>query len=512
MYGKQVPGLARNMGVASVIGELVDPNVQDALDPSSDLTPGDRLRQAARSGLRVAGGIGGGVLGGTIGGVGTFTGPIGATAGGIVGGGIGYKAGDALGNYIFGPEAPARVRAAPVSTGQTQSGSIPEPTRPGMTVADATGSMPVDPRDYARGATTADGRQIGGYTGMGTSTMPAFIKVGKKPTAEGLGPNEEVVDNRPTVQFEVPDGGYLFHNDQTGEVTASQLKNPRIAQMLELNRMQAARAAEEEVRARYGGASSGGSSKLRGPFGDIVKLGQAGIDSRRQMNRANYDLRKQANDINLAKTAAELGFKDRELKVKEADAGLKRNEQGKKDLKDEVNTIATDLEQPQDTGGFFGTTVGQEKPEDYKNRVARRAAQIEKDINYTLGDRKTGKKTMGELDATDRQLLYLGHKLKSKLTDSRGELISKARDYFGNKRFDTGNLDSYLPAGVEDSIIPFQGGYTIKLRNGNTMTVKQARGGGFNLTGPSDPVDADVQALITPLINAYEAKQRQKGK
>jgi len=124
-----------------------------------------------------------------------------------------------------------------------------------------------------------------------------------------------------------------------------------------------------------------------------------------------------------------------------------------------------------------------------------------------VANRRDGMK-VEDLDPKHVEQLLLARKVRDKVNEGRGNFGQSVRDFFGNKRADSSDLYSYLPAKVERATLPGGGGYVVHSRNGNTMTVKQAQGGGFNFTGPNDPVDADIAALIRPAIERFEAEQK----
>lgn len=144
-----------------------------------------------------------------------------------------------------------------------------------------------------------------------------------------------------------------------------------------------------------------------------------------------------------------------------------------------------------------GTISNMVDKQKYENDVKAKASALKADINYSVADRKDGT-TMEKLTPTQRNQLFLANDLKERITDARGGIVQSMRDFFGNKRFDSRNLYSYMPVSAEPSM---QGGYVVHFANGNTAHVVDVAGGGLNIFGPNTPVDADVAAILKPVID-----------
>lgn len=228
----------------------------------------------------------------------------------------------------------------------------------------------------------------------------------------------------------------------------------------------------------------------------MFALGGYGALSRIKSNEMNAGLRSQQIQAtsDLARSQMVLGQynKDREYNTGREDNNAKVNDQALEDYtKSSIPGQNTNL-------------ITGEKPADYANRVAQEKSKLADQINYTLGD--TSGKRIGQLDGTHLQQLLMGAKFKAKLEAGRGDLLNRMHDFTGNKQFDSRNLYSYMPSGAQPTMLPNSGGYRIQMKNGNTMTVYNARGGGFNLTSPNDPVDADAEQYIAPFIKQLRAQ------
>lgn len=127
--------------------------------------------------------------------------------------------------------------------------------------------------------------------------------------------------------------------------------------------------------------------------------------------------------------------------------------------------------------------------------VKQYGADLKNRIEYSLGDRKDGRR-MEQLQPVEQNQLFLADAFRRKVEDKRGEVIQSFRDLFGNKRFDSRNLYSYMPVKAESAN---DGGYLVHFANGNTAKADLV-GGEFKFFGPNGPVDADLQQFIAPLI------------
>lgn len=434
---------AKGLPWAAAAGEALDPNVRAAVDPTSDVSMKDRLRQAARTSLRVGGGFLGGAAGAASG-LGVLSGPL-AVAGGV----SGYNVGDKVADYLVGPEkaapAPAAVGGTAPATPVVESGSVGGSAPAGGT----SGFQPL------RGKAKIDAN--------------AFINGNATPEI----------------------GGGYIRNNQTGAISR--------------------RVGEGGASAYTGVPQTGGEntpSGLRalagkGAFGGMAALGIQGAMDRMKSNSVNAGLRQQqiqaTSDLARARMGYEMGKDARDYATQREDYNTKQADQ-------DFEAYVRAAEPGQNTSSVPG--LG-EKPADYENRVRQAKAKLSDQINYSLGNRQDGKR-IGQLSGTERQQLLDAHKFKTKLEASRGDLLNSGADFFGNKRADSKDLYSYMPAGAEGSVQPFSGGYKIQTMNGNTMTVKNAEGGGFNWTGPNDPVDADVMKYLAPYIK--QAQAREQGK
>lgn len=485
---------------AAAVGELMDKDSVDMIDPSSDMTGEDRLRQGARVALRTGGGILGGAGGAALGG-----GPVSGFMGAIPGSIAGYKAGDSVADFLVGPQRSKALRM----TGGAQTpdeGSVPAAQGPAASMPNLrTGSVAVDPNVWMQDKQGPDG-----------STKPAFIPVGApdKP-AEGLTANETQIDGRPWGQYEVPRGGILISNDQTGKVTGYQEQNPDVAIANERERMRAVSGMDSATVPAGRGMRGGGPAQPGSVFGDMAKVGGYAAAGREAKNKADLSLRSDANRIALAKANLEYGFKDRELNIREGELKDKREEAGRKQMDSQIEGAAREIEPARSTGNVVG--YGAEKESDYTERVKKRTDALRNDIQFSVGNRG---KRYGDLSEPERQQLFLAAKIKRNVESGRDDIAQMGRDFFGIKRFDSRDLYSYMPKtgkngellGAETTIIPFQGGYTLRSQNGSTMTAKRGVGGEWNLTGPNGAIDADTAALFQPHIDALEKRLKVKGK
>lgn len=121
---------------------------------------------------------------------------------------------------------------------------------------------------------------------------------------------------------------------------------------------------------------------------------------------------------------------------------------------------------------------------------AKGKADLMSRVRRTAADRGM---ELGDLTAAERRKFLDGEKFRQALVGSRGETLQQIKDYFGQKRFDSDDLASYMPKSVKRDGMR---GYIIETENGNTMTVRAATGGKFVLVGPNTPVDADLMSHV----------------
>lgn len=107
-------GAGYGSGALAAVAEGFDPNVRAALDPTSDVSTTDRLRQGARSALRTGGAI--------LGGAGGFASPV--PGGMLMGGAGGYYLGEKAADFLVGPAGPTGVVPTQKGAAATQSGSV----------------------------------------------------------------------------------------------------------------------------------------------------------------------------------------------------------------------------------------------------------------------------------------------------------------------------------------------------------------------------------------------------
>ncbi|HYF28569.1 MAG TPA: hypothetical protein VD931_22710 [Baekduia sp.] len=130
------------------------------------------------------------------------------------------------------------------------------------------------------------------------------------------------------------------------------------------------------------------------------------------------------------------------------------------------------------------------KKEEREALGAKGKAELMSRVRHTAANRGMD---LGDLSGAERRKILDGEKFRRALVGSRDETLQQVKDYFGQKRFDSDDLASYMPKTVKRDGAR---GYIIETENGNTMTVRAAAGGRFVLMGPNTPVDADLMQHI----------------
>lgn len=230
-----------------------------------------------------------------------------------------------------------------------------------------------------------------------------------------------------------------------------------------------------------------------GPVGAMAALSAYGSLQRMKSAHAGMNLRQQQIQVQLAQAAQTQANSDREYK--RAGETEQRNI-----MNDDVEKDVIAAEPPQKVGGFG---VG-EKETDYNNRIRVATAKSRNDIKYGLAARG---KSYEQLSSRDKSELFLSLAAKRNYESAQTKFGERFKNYAQTTN-NSRNPYDYLPSGAEGTIMPSQGGYNIKLRGGNTIYVQNAIGGGFNWTGPNNPVDKQLTALVTPYIEAFEAKRK----
>lgn len=441
-------GLEGIGGAAKWIGKKV-PGVAQAYEvadsASKAFSPEGDAEPMWKHGLRLGARMAGIGGGAALGAIpGAALGPAGAIGGGVLGAGLGYEAMDKLGNMAFGPE-PGKGIADRFKEAGMRATAKPAPA-PSGTDSGSVGKT---------GVGGGDPNATGGFTRTGDD-MADYHRANAYLQLRGLDPN----------RMTAPPGGM------------------------------GGGGGDENMHEALNGLRTGIGS--RGPMGAMAALMIGGNLHRMKYNAAGMQLRgaqiQATNDLAHSQMALAQYNKDRDYNTGREDLNAKNNDAA---LEDYVKASIP---------GQNTSIIGGEKPADYANRVGTEKSKLADRIHYTLGD--TDGKRIGQLDGPHLQQLLMGDKFRAKLEASRGDLINRMHDFTGNKRFDSRNLYSYIPSGAEPTMLPNSGGYRVQMKNGNTMTVYNARNGGFNFTSPSDAVDADAEQFIAPFIK----QQREQGK
>lgn len=198
---------------------------------------------------------------------------------------------------------------------------------------------------------------------------------------------------------------------------------------------------------------------------------------------------------------AELGIKDTNARVAAARLGMELGDKNRKVIADRLKSesgreLYGPDGKPVDTSGM--------KPEELKAAQEKQHANVVSRLEYSMGQRGDGK-TMESATPAEVNQLLLGEKFKRAIDRGRGDKLQYLKDFFGDKRHDSDNVYSYLPA--------YREGNRIFTHNGNSVAGSTAVGGEFQFLGPNTPVDADMMRHLRnlPTKEQYEAAQK-KGK
>lgn len=231
-----------------------------------------------------------------------------------------------------------------------------------------------------------------------------------------------------------------------------------------------------------------------GVFGELAAMRgmRQRLDQDRYREGVGVRLRGQDIVREGQQTAAETTRRGQNLTAITAAARL--NFDAGKDNRSNIESLI-DSHADQAVPAVSSTLPGSKAQQDRSAQVKQYSSDLKTRIAYTLGDRRDGKR-MEQLSPTEVNQLMVADAFRRGVTDKRGEVLQSFRDLFGNKRFDSRNLYSYMPVKAEPAN---DGGYVVSFANGNTAKADIV-GGEFRLLGPNGPVDADLQQFIAPLI------------
>lgn len=482
--GKRLPGLAQAYEVADTASK--------AFSPEGEKEP------LWKHGARMVGNMAGIGVGGTIGGIlGAPLGPAGVVGGGVAGGAAGYEGMHKLTDWAFGPEPGTgiidRIRGAQATPGApaqppagpppgTVTGTIPgpndnqPPSRPGDTPG--TGFV----RNNQTGATQQFDQysQFGdGRNALGDSRLP--------PNATPAQANEWIRNHNVLAQIQQGQrgpGGYFSENG-AGMRGGAQPGGGGVNEF------------DDQTMSNLGNLAK------TGPTGAMAALGLKAGYQRQRMNTMNMGFRgmqiQSTHDLAMANLQHQYANEARQQANEDRRFGTEREDNAAKVNNEAIGSFVKSTEEPMKTSTF----VKSGDKEEYENRIGKKQSQVTDDINYSLGLRKT---RLGQIDGNHLQYLLDADKLKTRLQNSRSDIMNKLYNYSGNKQWNSRDLYSYMFTGAEPSV----DGYRMTMGNGNTVQVYRAQGkdGQWNLTGPNDPSDADVNKYIAPFID----KLRKQGK
>lgn len=241
----------------------------------------------------------------------------------------------------------------------------------------------------------------------------------------------------------------------------------------------------------YSGSQGGVGGELAGLIGQVAKARGTINDYNAGVTAKNQDLK-----------AADLGLRTRvaESTIRKQQADMEKDERGV--FEGRLTDVATRNVDPNGEG------AGLLRGDQYKSKIESEKARLKSEFEYSTGRRDDGKK-FEQLSRAEQNDLFTLSRIKSQTEKARGDFGEKMRSYFGGSRADSKNLYSY---GVTKAERANDGGYVLTLGNGNKVKAEALSGGGFNLFGPNDPVDADLAEAYKKQVDAAIAEADKKGK
>lgn len=133
----------------------------------------------------------------------------------------------------------------------------------------------------------------------------------------------------------------------------------------------------------------------------------------------------------------------------------------------------------------------------YEAAVKDQAAKFKSRLNFTLGARNRDISSLSDAEFNQYQM---ADDMKHRIETDQSGFWSEVKDYFGQNRYTSRNLDNYLPVAFDGSTLYFRGG--------NSAPIAAIAGGEFNLFGPNSPIDVDTQSMIRGLPRPEELRGR----
>jgi hypothetical protein len=223
----------------------------------------------------------------------------------------------------------------------------------------------------------------------------------------------------------------------------------------------------------------------------------AQAEERARTAREQVGLNRDVAIANAARANAQLGLQQGQFAESQRQAR-------RKDLDANVANRAAQIAGDPQRSTLFGFALpgGTESAEQLKGRTARIQADITSNIEATLAAHRMG--DLGSQKQETVEALYNLDTIRRRMEQGRTEGDRSLKEFFGVNRFDSRDMASYMPVEARRRAL---GGYDIVLRNGNVVEDVRARGGAFNLGSANTPIDADIAALITPLIEKLEKRR-----
>lgn len=278
---------------------------------------------------------------------------------------------------------------------------------------------------------------------------------------------------------DVPAVGYgAFKRSSPMKVEGGMMEQPAVGIHAPANE------ADEAANARHAAGLSGTarpgtvSSGNRGVGGAIADLYSAGASGRAEALNRDYQLKAGSQRIAML-----------QLQNKLQQEGRERNNAT-------IDALATSK---------MGEAGMGTNDKDYGRNLERERATYRDEFVYSASQRDD-KRNFGDLNDQEVQQLADLKKLKDNVEGGRSSINSTLRDWFGISRTNSRNLYSYAPKIKEAATLPFSGGTVYTLTNGNKVTAKAAKGGGFNYFGPNEPVDADIDRMMNAAVAQYQTK------
>ena len=224
-----------------------------------------------------------------------------------------------------------------------------------------------------------------------------------------------------------------------------------------------------------------------GPAGSMAATAIYGAASRQAMHKKELGLRQQQIKATSDLARARMGY---DMYKDEREFGNKTGQQNKAAMDEEFKSMAEGA-------------VPAKSMEFDKTRQANVAAKTEENRRIFTRSAAAAGVDPTRMNRQQRVQLHQLMKVRDSVTQGRDNWM----DMLGNHQVDSDNAYGFQPVKVDPAARPGEK-WIVHMQNGNRIALKELAGGKFSMWGANQPIDADVMALIKPLIEKANGSNR----